>query len=139
MMYVPVEDVEGEDEGEAQLGQEEGKTKTTEGAGLTMTRGQKKIRAEQERREARKKVRKEVEKWVRFYRDSAKYFEVGTLVGDAADGENKKQGEVPKLCEGAEKARPKRSQLNKNAGAAAAGAGKPVFKTRKPDEKAKPV
>lgn len=95
-MYVPVEDVE-DDEGEGKQGVVEGKKV------VRLTSGQKKIRAEQERREARKKVHAEVDKWVRFYRGPEKYFEVGRVVGvtigtgtGTGTGE---EWEVPGLCD----------------------------------------
>ncbi len=115
-MYLPVEDV---DEG--------GET----GKGLSS--GERKIRTEQEKREARKKSRKEVEKWVRFYGDSEKYFEVGRLVGPEGEGEGAYTGEAPNLCDSAENARPKRSQLNAQAAENAGGrAGKkPLFQPQK--------
>lgn len=133
-MFIPVEDEEeGGDGGEG------------------LSKGQKKIRAEQERREARKKVAMEVERWVGFYRGSGKYFEVGRVVdhhlqgtGGArgvGEGVHRNGGEVPKLCEAAEGARPRRSQLNKqNAEGAEAGGGKgkPVFKPMKGSQ-GKPV
>lgn len=69
-----------------------------------LSSGEKKVRAERERREARKKVQKEVEKWVNFYRNNKRYTEVGMLVGmpDVVEGE------PPKLCGSAQKGRPKR-------------------------------
>ena len=86
-----------------------------------------------------------MDKWVRFYRNNAKYFEVGRLVedqhqGSEGNGGDKKQGPIPKLCETAEKARPRRSQLNKNLKAAAAAeAGKTDSQKRTPGSKGKPV
>lgn len=69
-----------------------------------LSSGEKKLRAERERREARKRVQKEVEKWSNFYRNNEKYFEVGKLVVvPEVSG-----GEPPKLCESAQKGRPKR-------------------------------
>jgi predicted heme/steroid binding protein len=112
-MFIPVEDEEDE-----------------EGGGMGLSKGQKKIRAEQEKREARKKVAKEVERWVQFYRGSSKYFEVGRVI-DVSDGDGSgKEGEgaeAPILCEAAEMARPTRSQLNAEA---AAGKGKPLFQPK---------
>ena len=78
---------------------------------------ERKTRAERERREARKRVRQEVQKWEDFYRNSKKYFEVGTLVG-----RGKHDGVPPELCESALKSRPKR-KLNK---ASETAEGKPV-------------
>ncbi|ERF72117.1 hypothetical protein EPUS_02908 [Endocarpon pusillum Z07020] len=109
-MYIPVEDLEEE-----------------EGEGQQLTRGQKKVRREQELREARRKVRAEVERWSSFYANSEKYFKVGRVV---VDTNSKAEGEVPNLCEAAEKARPKRSQLNKQRAEAGKGSGKPVFKPK---------
>lgn len=97
-MYIPIEDLDGE-----------------EGQSESLTSGQKKIRAEQEKREARKRVHKEVEKWVRFYQGHAKYFEVGRLVVEKDSGVGDRhyggEGQVPGLCEAAERARPRRSQM----------------------------
>ena len=100
-MYIPIEDLDDEGENRERL-----------------TSGQKKIRAEQEKREARKMVYREVEKWVRFYKEHAKYFEVGRLVveKDPEVGESRygAEKEVPGLCEAAERARPRRSQMIAN-------------------------
>ena len=82
-----------------------------------LTSGEKKVRAEKERREARKKVQKEVEKWVTFYRNNQKYAEVGWLI----DVPPTFEGEPPRLCDHAQKGRPKRR------------------KQKKPDEQGKPV
>lgn len=79
---------------------------------------ERKTRAERERREAKKKVRQEVQKWEDFYRNSKKYFEVGKLVG-----RDKHDGPPPQLCESAMKSRPKRSRTKK---ATASAEGKPV-------------
>jgi hypothetical protein len=161
-MFIPVEDVEGDGEegkgggyeGVAAAQRKGGGGGGGEGGIVTLTtKAQRKIRAEQERREARKRVHREVDKWLRFYREHGKYFEVGRLVvgdGDAEGlaGEAKEgvryEGEVPALCEAAERARPKRSQLNAAATSAAAagggsggsggGQGKKVFRTKKTGE-----
>ena len=69
-----------------------------------LSSGEKKTRAERERREAKKKVQKEVEKWVNFYRNNKKYTEVGELVDVPATFE----GEPPQLCAHAQKGRPRR-------------------------------
>ncbi|OCT50259.1 putative heme/steroid binding domain protein [Cladophialophora carrionii] len=69
--------------------------------------GARKLRAEKERRDAKKKVLTEVSKWEEFYRNHQKYFEVGKLVGVPEYA-----GEAPKLCEPAEKGRPKRKNMN---------------------------
>ena len=80
--------------------------------------GERKTRAERERREARRKVRDEVTKWEAFYREHKKYFAVGKVVG-----EERHTGEVKRLCEQAKKGRPKRKNMNKKKEEAA---GKPV-------------
>ncbi len=100
-MYVPVEDED--DRGGEEIGRD------GEG-GKRLSSGETKIRREQEMREARRKVRAEVERWSRFYGGSEKYFEVGRVVVDANHGAEEE--ELPKLCEAAEQARPRRSQLN---------------------------
>jgi len=79
--------------------------------------GERKKRAERERRDARKKVAAEVENWENFYKKSKKYFEVGQVVGVAEPS-----GPAPTLCNAAEKGRPKRSKMNKKE----ASPGKPV-------------
>jgi predicted heme/steroid binding protein len=79
--------------------------------------GERKTRAERERREAKKKVLNEVRRWEGFYRNHAKYFEVGKLVGV-----NDYDGEPPVLCDVAQKGRPQRKNMNK----ARAAPGKPV-------------
>lgn len=63
----------------------------------------RKLRAERERRVAKKRVRDEVDKWVKFYTNSRKYFEVGKVVGVP-----KPTGPAPTLCAAAQKGRPKR-------------------------------
>lgn len=94
VLYVPVEDeAAAEDEAERAL-----------------TPGQKKIRREREWREARKLVHKQVDGWLRFYRNSRKYWEVGKVVdGPGPEG---KGLEMRPLCDQAQKMRPKRSELN---------------------------
>jgi predicted heme/steroid binding protein len=77
---------------------------------------EKKLRAERERREAKKRVLKEVNKWQNFYQNHKKYFEVGRLVGVPEYTE-----EPPKLCEPAQKGRPKRKNQKR-----AEAPGKPV-------------
>ena len=74
----------------------------------TLSSAEKKTRAEKERREARKKVQQEVQKWEDFYKNSKKYFEVGKVVG-----KEKHNGPAPELCESAQKGRPKRSRMKK--------------------------
>ncbi|KAL9617240.1 MAG: hypothetical protein Q9160_007968 [Pyrenula sp. 1 TL-2023] len=66
--------------------------------------GARKSRREQETREAKKKVRAEVDKWEKFYGNSKKYFRVGKLTPQVHDGP------PPELCERASKARPKRNR-----------------------------
>lgn len=82
--------------------------------------GARKTRAEKERREAKKRVLQEVAKWEAFYRNHKKYFEVGKLVGVP-----EYTGEPPKLCEHAQKGRPKRKNMKKSEDADKAR-GKPV-------------
>ncbi|KAK5091771.1 hypothetical protein LTR05_001956 [Lithohypha guttulata] len=79
---------------------------------------ERKTRAERERRVARKKVRDEVDRWVKFYTNSKKYFEVGKVVGV----EDEPAGPAPTLCAQAEKGRPKRKNMNQKKEAP----GKPV-------------
>ena len=78
--------------------------------------GTRKMRAEKERREARKRMLQEVSKWESFYRGHKKYFEVGRLTGV-----EEYEGKPPKLCEPAEKGRPKRKNVRKEE-----APGKPV-------------
>jgi len=85
-----------------------------------ITSGAKKVRAEKERRDAKKRVLQEVAKWESFYRKHKKYFEVGKLIGV---GEY--TGAPPKLCEVAEKGRPKRKNMKKD-GERGKAPGKPV-------------
>jgi predicted heme/steroid binding protein len=85
-IYIPVEDDPSED----------------------ISSGARKLRAEKERRDARKRVLQEVGKWEDFYQNHKKYFEVGKLVDVP-----KYTGKPPSLCEPAEKGRPKRMKMNK--------------------------
>ena len=78
-------------------------TPDTEEEDSMLTSGEKKTRREQERREARKKVTAEVQKWEDFYRKSKKYFEVGKVVKRP-----ELKGPAPVLCEQALKSKPKR-------------------------------
>jgi predicted heme/steroid binding protein len=94
-IYLPIEDLENED----------------------ISSGEKKKRAERERRDAKKKVIAEVQNWESFYKNSQKYFEVGKIVG--SDDLN---GPAPVLCDQAQKGRPKRSKMNQKKVAP----GKPV-------------
>ena len=68
-----------------------------------LSSGQRKIRREQDLRLAKAQVRKQVQHWENFYRNSQKYFEVGKVVGAPAQ-----TSKLP-LCEAARKNRPKRS------------------------------
>jgi predicted heme/steroid binding protein len=96
LIYIPVDDIEDE----------------------VISSAERKTRAERERREARKKVHQEIQKWEDFYKDSKKYFEVGKLVGLG-----KHDGPPPKLCSNAMQSRLKRSRMKK---ATASADGKPV-------------
>jgi len=98
-LYVPIEDDPDED----------------------ISSGARKLRAEKERREAKKRVLTEVNKWEEFYRDHKKYFEVGKLTGVP-----EYTGEPPTLCEPAEKGRPKRKNMNAKKEKAKDAPGKPV-------------
>jgi predicted heme/steroid binding protein len=98
-IYIPVEDDPDED----------------------ISSGARKLRAEKERRDAKKKVLAEVNKWEEFYRNHKKYFEVGKLVGVP-----EYTGEAPKLCEPAEKGRPKRKNMNAKKDKKKDAPGKPV-------------
>ena len=123
-MFVPVEDVEDVNEGETEAvteATEEGKAVREKEKAEILSSGQKKIRAEREMREARTKVRQEVERWVKFYRDGGKYFEVGRVVGDGQGWTEGAYGggQVPALCEVAERARPRRSHFFGDRGAEA--------------------
>ena len=89
-MFIPVDDPN--DEKEKQL-----------------SSGQKKVRLEQDRRVAKKRVRQEVEKWEKFYSNSDKYFKIGKVVGQKPF-----TGESPELCPEAKKARPKRKMKVKD-------------------------
>lgn len=72
-----------------------------------ITSGERKTRAERERRVAKKKVFDEVDRWVQFYTNSNKYFEAGKVTGV---GEY--TGPAPTLCAAAQKGRPKRKNMN---------------------------
>lgn len=80
--------------------------------------GERKTRAERERRIAKKKVQQEVEKWISFYSNSNKYFKVGSVIGV----EEEPAGPAPTICAAALKGRPKRKNMNK----AREAPGKPV-------------
>lgn len=79
--------------------------------------GERKTRAERERRVAKKKVFDEVDRWVKFYKNSNKYFEAGKVVGVEEHA-----GPAPTLCAAAQKGRPKRKNMNQKKEAP----GKPV-------------
>lgn len=96
LIYVPIDDDEDE----------------------VINSAERKMRAEQERRQARKKVQQEVQKWEEFYRTSDKYFEVGKVIG-----QRKHDGPPPKLCESAMKSRLRRSNMKKGT---ASAQGKPI-------------
>lgn len=92
-MYIPIED---DDDSEVER---------------RMTRAEKKVRREREKREARKKVQEQVQHWVDFYAKSGKYFPVGRVVPEQEqEGEQGEKKEL-ELCEAAKKQRPKRSKL----------------------------
>jgi hypothetical protein len=92
-MYIPVEDA---DESHREK---------------TLTATEKRLRHEKEVQEAREKVVAQVNHWVRFYSGHEKYFAVGKVVPE--QGQEEEEREERKLCEGAQKNRPKRSELNK--------------------------
>uniref|UniRef100_A0A093UUU1 Membrane steroid-binding protein 2 n=1 Tax=Talaromyces marneffei PM1 TaxID=1077442 RepID=A0A093UUU1_TALMA len=93
-MYIPVEDA---DESHREK---------------TLTAAEKKARHEREVQEAMEKVRAQVDHWVKFYSGHQKYFAVGKVVPEPGQ-EEEEQREERKLCEGAQKNRPKRSEMNK--------------------------
>lgn len=74
----------------------------------TLSSGEKKTRREQELRQARAQVHKQVAHWENFFRNHKKYFEVGKVIG---------LDDLPKeervLCESARQSRPKRKGMNK--------------------------
>ncbi|KAI5308738.1 hypothetical protein KEM55_004981, partial [Ascosphaera atra] len=73
---------------------------------VTISRAQLKIRREQEMRNARKAVRDTVDGWVKFYKKSDKYFEVGRVIPEP--GSEGQEEPIRKLCPAAESQRPKR-------------------------------
>ncbi|RMZ78356.1 hypothetical protein DV738_g3909, partial [Chaetothyriales sp. CBS 135597] len=100
-VYLPIEDLEEED----------------------ITKRERKLRAERERREAKKRVLQTVQGWEDFYNKHAKYIEVGKVLDIPAVYE----GPAPTLCEQAQQGRPKRSKMKENeAKKAGKDAGKPV-------------
>lgn len=82
-----------------------------------ITSGERKTRAERERRVAKKRVVDEVTRWHQFYANSKKYFPVGRVVGVRGHS-----GPAPTLCPAAQKGRPKRKNMNEKKEAP----GKPV-------------
>lgn len=92
-MYIPVEDA---DESHREK---------------TLTATEKRLRHEKEVQEAREKMVAQVNHWVMFYSGHEKYFAVGKVVSE--QGQEEEEREERKLCEGAQKNRPKRSELNK--------------------------
>lgn len=74
----------------------------------SLTSAQRKTRKEKERRDAKKRVKQEVEKWEKFYTNSKKYFQVGRVVAQEYTGD------IPELCAEAQKARPKRKMKVKD-------------------------
>ncbi|KIY02114.1 uncharacterized protein Z520_02252 [Fonsecaea multimorphosa CBS 102226] len=99
LIYIPIEDDPDED----------------------ISSGARKLRAEKERREAKKKVLDEVRRWEEFYKNHKKYFEVGKLVGVPEYTDD-----PPTLCEPAEKGRPKRKNMNAKKEKKKDAPGKPV-------------
>lgn len=79
--------------------------------------GERKTRAERERRVAKKRVLDEVDRWHKFYSNSKKYFPAGRVIGVG-----KHTGPPPTLCDAAQKGRPKRKNMNEKKEAP----GKPV-------------
>jgi predicted heme/steroid binding protein len=79
---------------------------------MTLTFTEKHLRREKEHKKARENVDAQVKHWVRFYSGHEKYFAVGKVIPEK---DEKGEGETPKrvLCEGAQKNRPLRSELNK--------------------------
>jgi predicted heme/steroid binding protein len=86
-----------------------------------ITNTARKLRAEKERRDAKKKVLAEVSNWEKFYRNHKKYFEVGKLKGVPEYTD-----EPPRLCEPAQKGRPKRKAINSKKEKTNEAPGKPV-------------
>lgn len=101
-MFVPVGD---EDEGDGN-GNEKGEG-NGDGDERRERRRARKVRREREGREARRKVWEAVDGWRKMFDGGkgGKYFRVGKVVNRDGWGE-----EVPRLCEKAEKARPKRGE-----------------------------
>ena len=89
-MFIPVEDVDPEEEG--------------------LSSGERKTRRVKELKDAKAQVRAKVEHWENFFRNHQKYFEVGKIVGVMPKNPDEPKRE---LCEHAKKARPKRSSMIK--------------------------
>lgn len=108
-MYIPIDDDEEENDDE----------EANNGGGRKLTSGEKKIRREQETRQAKALVRKQVAHWENFFRNHKKYFEVGKVV-KADEGEGTKQGrngtkKKRELCQAALQNRPKRKTQGQEA------------------------
>ncbi|KAI5291420.1 hypothetical protein KEM54_004865 [Ascosphaera aggregata] len=101
-MYIPIEDCD--DDPNKSGCEEEAK----------LTKAQKKVRREQELRNAKKYVSKAINGWYRFYDKSDKYSKVGRVIpepyGEELTVDTKP---VPTLCAKAEDQRPKRSEMKK--------------------------
>ncbi|KAJ6160376.1 hypothetical protein N7470_003772 [Penicillium chermesinum] len=87
-MFLPIEDVEGEN----------------------LSSAQKKVRREREMRLARAQVDGAVARWENFFRNHGKYFQVGRIVDYESYKKDDPQVGKRVLCESAEKQRPKRSE-----------------------------
>lgn len=85
-MFLPIEDVEDE----------------------RITSAERKIRREREMRLAKEQIKKTVLRWQGFFRNHKKYFQVGVLEDDGVVDPDKGKRV---LCEGAQKQRPKRSEM----------------------------
>ncbi|OJJ45747.1 hypothetical protein ASPZODRAFT_133615 [Penicilliopsis zonata CBS 506.65] len=75
-----------------------------------LTSGQRKIRREQERRQAKAQVRGQVQHWENFFRNHKKYFEAGKVVGDPDAVDGKPVPEKRPLCAAALQNRPRRGE-----------------------------
>lgn len=74
-----------------------------------LSSGERKIRREQDLRNARKRVEKQVAHWVGFFGNHKKYFEVGRVVKERKGSDEAEREEGKRvLCEAARKQRPKR-------------------------------
>lgn len=80
---------------------------------MTLTFAEKTQRREAELKQAKQNVKAQVQHWVRFYSNHKKYFAVGKVIPEPdSTGEEEKTKVKRELCEGAQKNRPKRSELN---------------------------